>query len=98
MFKLSTNANVFMLGALALLTHIVCKNFKIDKLTTKHWTNRQHLLYFNNEILISCAISYLVYGIGVTEDKISSWGKEAATSLPRTGCDVFNPTQPMIQF
>ncbi|ASM52828.1 hypothetical protein PNIG_a0518 [Pseudoalteromonas nigrifaciens] len=39
-----------------------------------------------------------MYGIGVTEDKISSWGKEAATSLPRTGCAVFNLTQPMIQF
>jgi len=46
----------------------------------------------------SGAISYLVYGIGVTEDKISSWGKEAATSLPRTGCSEFEPAQPMIQF
>ncbi|GAA70393.1 hypothetical protein P20439_0459 [Pseudoalteromonas sp. BSi20439] len=45
MFKLSTNANVFMLGALASLTHIVCKNFKIDKLIAKHWTNKQLLLY-----------------------------------------------------
>lgn len=71
-FKLPAEANVFMLSPVSSLTHIVCKDFKIDKLTTEHWTNTQCLLYFKSEILVSSAILYLVYGTSITDNKISS--------------------------
>jgi len=65
----------------------------------KYWTNKQQSLYLLVR-LKKCGFLPFIAPWYKTQpiSKISSWGKEAATSLPRIGCETFKPTQPMAQF